>query len=76
MPTDAGRTADYKVFIIRTFKTDNGLWRAIIIKVDGSKIKAVGQNESFDLIPVQLDSIQPTKALEEAKRLIDAGGMT
>jgi hypothetical protein len=76
MPTDAHRTADYKGFTIRTFKTDNGLWRAIIIKVDGSKIKAVGQNESFDLIPVQLNSIQPDKALEEAKRLIDAGGMT
>ena len=26
--------------------------------------------------PVQLDTIQPDKALEEAKRLIDAGGMT
>lgn len=76
MPTDAHRTADYKGFTIRTFKTDNGLWRAIIIKVDGSKIKAVSQNESFDLIPVQLNSIQPDKALEEAKRLIDAGGMT
>jgi hypothetical protein len=76
MPTDADRTADYKGFTIRTFKTDNGLWRTIIIKVDGSKIKAVGQNESFDLIPVQLDSIQPDKALEEAKRLIDAGSMT
>jgi hypothetical protein len=76
MPTDADRTADYKGFTIRTFKTDNGLWRAIITKADGSKIKAAGQSESFDLIPVQLDSIQPDKALEEAKRLIDAGGMT
>jgi hypothetical protein len=52
------------------------LWRAIITKADGSKIKAAGQNESFDLIPVQLNSIQPDKALEEVKRLIDAGGMT
>jgi predicted secreted protein len=76
MPTDADRTADYKGFTIRTFKTDNGLWRAIITKADGSKIKAAGQNESFDLIPVQLNSIQPDKALEEVKRLIDAGGMT
>jgi hypothetical protein len=76
MPTNADRTADYKGFTIRTFKTDNGLWRAIITKADGSKIKAAGQNESFDLIPVQLDSIQPDKALEEVKRLIDAGGMT
>ena len=76
MATDAHRTADYKGFAIRTFTTDNGLWRAIITKADGSKIKAAGQNESFDLIPFQLDSIQPDKALEEAKRLIDAGGMT
>jgi hypothetical protein len=76
MPTNADRTADYKGFTIRTFKTDNGLWRAIITKADGSKIKAAGQNESFDLIPVQLNSIQPDKALEEVKRLIDAGGMT
>jgi hypothetical protein len=76
MPTNADRTADYKGFTIRTFKTDNGLWRAIITKADGSKIKAAGQNESFVLIPVQLNSIQPDKALEEVKRLIDAGGMT
>jgi hypothetical protein len=73
---DAHRTADYKGFTIRTFKTDNGLWRAIITKVDGSKIKTAGQNESFDLIPVQLDSLDRDKALKEAKRLIDAGGMT
>ena len=73
---DAHRTADYKGFTIRTFKTDNGLWRAIITKVDGSKIKTAGQNESFDLIPVQLDSTTSNRALEEAKRLIDAGGMT
>jgi hypothetical protein len=76
MPTDADRTADYKGFTIRTFKTPNGSWRAIITKVDGSKIKAAGQNESFDLIPVQLDSVDRDKALKEAKRLIDAGGMT
>ena len=76
MPTDADRIADYKGFTIRTFKTANGSWRAIITKVDGSKIKAAGQNESFDLIPVQLDSTTPSRALEEAKRLINAGGMT
>ena len=76
MPTDADRTADYKGFTLRTIKTDNGLWRAIITKADGSKITAEGQNESFDLMPVQLDSIHPDKALEEVKRLIDAGGVT
>jgi len=76
MPTDADRTADYKGFTIRTFKTPDGLWRAIITKVDGSKVKVAGQNESFDLIPVQLDSHARDKALEETKRLIDAGGMT
>jgi hypothetical protein len=52
------------------------LWRAIITKADGSKIKAAGQNESFDMIPVQLDSLGRDKAFEELKRLIDAGGMT
>ena len=76
MPTDADRIADYKGFTIRTFKTANGSWRAIITKVDGSKIKAASQNKSFDLIPVQLDSLDRDKALKEAKRLIDAGGMT
>ena len=76
MPTDADRIADYKGFTIRTFKTANGSWRAIITKVDGSKIKAAVQNELFDLIPVQLDSLDRDKALKEAKRLIDAGGMT
>ena len=76
MPTDADRIADYKGFTIRTFKTANGSWRAIITKVDGSKIKAASQNELFDLIPVQLDSLDRDKALKEAKRLIDAGGMT
>jgi hypothetical protein len=72
MPTDADRTGDYKGFTIRTFKTPNGLWRAIITKTDGSKIKAAGQSESFDMIPVQLDSLGREKAFEEAKRLIDA----
>src|SRR5262245_25145189 len=43
---------DYKGFTIRTFKTANGLWRAIITKADGGKIKAAGPNESFDMIPV------------------------
>src|SRR5262245_33385529 len=76
MPTDADRTADYKVFIIRRSRTPNGSWRAIITKADGSKIKAVGQNESFDLIPIQLDSLGRDKAFEEAKRLVDAGGVT
>src|SRR5262245_4092745 len=76
MPTDVDRTADYKGFTIRTFKAPNGSWRAIITKADGSKIKAAGQNESFDMIPVQLDSLDRDKALKEAKRLIDAAGMT
>ena len=76
MPTDADRIADYKGITIRTFKTANGSWRAIITKVDGSKIKAASQNELFDLISVQLDSPDRYKALKEAKRLIDAGGMT
>jgi len=76
MPTDANRKADYKGFTIRIFKTPDGLWRAIITKADGSKIKAAGQNESFDMIPVQLDSLGRDKAFEELKRLIDAGGMT
>jgi hypothetical protein len=76
MPTDADRTGDYKGFTIRTFKTPNGLWRAIITKADGGKIKAAGQNESFDMIPIQLDSLDREKAFEEAKRLIDAGSMT
>ena len=75
MPTDTDRTGDYKGFTIRTFKTPNGSWRAIITKTDGSKIKAAGQNESFDMIPVQLDSLGREKAFEEAKRLIDAGSM-
>jgi len=38
--------------------------------------KVAGQNESVDLIPVQLDSLDRDKALGETKRLIDAGGMT
>jgi hypothetical protein len=76
MPTDADRTGDYKGFTIRTFKTPSGSWRAIITKTDGSKIKAAGQNESFDMIPVKLDSLGREKAFEEAKRLIDAGSMT
>jgi hypothetical protein len=45
-------------------------------QTDGSKIKAAGQNESFDMIPVKLDSLGREKAFEEAKRLIDAGNMT
>jgi len=57
-------------------KTPNGSWRAIITKADGSQTKATGQNESFDLIPVHLDSLDRNKALEETKRLIDAGSMT
>src|SRR5262245_19989275 len=76
MPTDADRTGDYKGFSIRTFKTPNGLWRAIIAKADGGKINAAGQNESFDMIPIQLDSLGREKAFEEAKRLIDAGSVT
>jgi len=52
MPTDADRTGDYKGFTIRTFKIPNGSWRAIITKADGSKIKAPGQNESFDMVPI------------------------
>ena len=76
MPSDADRTADYKGFTIRTFKAPDGLWRAIITKADGSKLKAAGQNESFDLIPFQLDSLDRDEAVKEAKRLIDAGGVT
>ncbi len=76
MPTNADRTADYKGFIIRTFKTPNGSWRVIITKADGCKIKAAGQNESLDMIPIPLDSLGRDKAFEEAKRLIDAGGVT
>jgi hypothetical protein len=65
MPTNADRTADYKGFTIRTFKTPDGLWRAIITKTDGSKIKAAGQNESFDLIPVKLHSLGREKRLKK-----------
>jgi hypothetical protein len=66
MPSDADRTADYKGFTIRTFKTPDGLRRAIITKADGSKIKAAGENESFDLIPFQLDSTG-TKRLKKRR---------
>ena len=64
MPTDADRIADYKGFTIRTFKTVDGSWRAIITKVDGSKIKAAGQNESFDMIPIQIYSHERDKPLK------------
>ena len=63
-------------FIIRALKTDNRFWRADISKADGSKIKAAGQTELFTSIPVLHDSITPEKALEEARRLIDAGGIS
>ncbi len=76
MQTDAGRTEVYKGFTIRVLKTDNGFWRAYISKADGSKIKAAGQTQSFTSIPVQHDTITPDKALEEARRLIDAGGIS
>jgi len=72
MPSDADRTADYKGFTLRTFKAPDGLWRVIITKADGSKIKAAGQNE----IPFQLDSLDRDEAVKETKRLIDAGGVT
>ena len=70
MPTDADRIADYKGFTIRTFKTANGSWRAIITKVDGSKIKAASQNESFDLFLSNLIASTATKRLKKRSGLL------
>jgi len=50
--------------------------RAIFTNDVCSNIKWAGQNESFDLIPFQLDSLDRDEAVKEAKRLIDAGGVT
>jgi hypothetical protein len=76
MQSEIPWTEVYKGFAIRAFKTDNGFWRADITKTDGSEMKTVGQTEMFTSVPVMLDTITPEKALEEARRLIDAGGIS
>ena len=65
MPTDADRIADYKGFTIRIFKTANGSWRAIITKVDGSKIKAAGRTSRLIQFLSNLIALTATKRLKK-----------
>jgi len=76
MHIDVDHTEVYRGFTIRAFKTENAFWRADISKADGSMMKTEGQPELFASIPVLRDSITADKALEEARRLIAAGGIS
>jgi hypothetical protein len=68
----------YKDFRIEPFQTTSGGWRAKITRLDGQKIKVAvpAGNEHDSITTGGMESLSAEAAIDEAKRLIDCGGMS
>jgi hypothetical protein len=64
----------YGQYLIMLVKLAADQWRSDIRRLDGRKIKTIGGGE-FDFIPGKA-KFSAEEAVAEAKRLINAGGMS
>ena len=66
----------YKAYIIDAFKRDTDRWRATIRRLDGKKIRVAAPAAVLDEATTSADALTAEKAVELAKKAIDAGGLT
>ena len=66
----------YKAYVIDAFQRDTDRWRANIRRLNGKKIRVAVPPSVLDEATTSADALTAEKAVELAKRAIDAGGLT
>jgi hypothetical protein len=82
-PLDAGAVKQpamsgitYKAYVIDAFQRDTDKWRANIRKLNGKKIRVAVPPSVLDEATTSADALTAEKAVELAKKVIDAGGLS
>lgn len=63
----------YKAYVIDAFLRDTDRWRATIRRLDGKKIRVATPSSVLDEATTSADALTAGKAVELAKKEIDAG---
>ena len=66
----------YKAYVIDAFQRDTDRWRANIRKLNGKKIRVAVPPSVLDQATTTADAPTAEKAVELAKKAIDAGGLS
>ena len=66
----------YKAYVIDAFQRDTDRWRANIRKLNGKKIRVAVPPSVLDQATTTADAPTAEKAVELAKKVIDAGGLS
>ena len=66
----------YKAYVIDAFQRDTDKWRANIRKLNGKKIRVAVPPSVLDEATTTSDAPTAEKAVELAKKAIDAGGLS
>ena len=66
----------YKAYVIDTFQRDTDRWRANIRRLNGKKIRVASPPSVLDQATTSADALTAEKAVELAKKAIDAGGLS
>jgi hypothetical protein len=65
----------YKAYVIDAFQRDTDRWRANIRRSNGKKIRVAVPPSVLDEVTTSADALTAEKAVELAKKAIDAGGL-
>ncbi|SHH29288.1 hypothetical protein [Bradyrhizobium erythrophlei] len=83
LPPDAGPVKQapmsgitYKAYVIDAFQRDTDRWRANIRRLNGKKIRVAVPPSVLDQATTSADALTAEKAVELAKKAIDAGGLS
>ena len=66
----------YKAYVIDAFQRDTDKWRATIRRLNGKKIRVAMPPSVLDEATTSADALTAEKAVELAKKAIDAGGLS
>lgn len=66
----------YKAYVIDAFQRDTDRWRANIRRLNGKKIRVAVPPSVLDEATTSADALTAEKAVELAKKAIDAGGLS
>jgi hypothetical protein len=66
----------YKAYVIDAFQRDTDRWRANIRRLNGKKIRVASPPSVLDEATTSADALTAEKAVELAKKAIDAGGLS
>jgi hypothetical protein len=65
----------YKAYVIDAFQRDTDRWRATVRRLDAKKIRVAVPPSVLDEATTSADALTAEKAVELAKKTIDAGGL-